>query len=506
MTEKEKVEVLKKVNFGDIDANADPNLDKYFIDNNYWERIVESPIYYVVGKKGTGKSAIYQYLFKVAYNKGVIFSNRDFGDFPFEKIIQLSDDSFSKPNQYQSIWEHLILNIFIDMIIKNEVADENECYKQLKKYYDICIGDTVNLHKESLAKVQKTSFSLVLSKLGITPSIDQENELSQILGSGDSNISAINKRLISLIETYLTTRNDNSSYIIQFDRLDDTYNQYTDVETYYQMIISLLKIVYAINNRFRFKNINNVKIIVYLRSDIIGEIGKRDSESARWDDYTYKISWAIINKNDWENPLLLQVVNKRISTSIDENISFFDIFETEKIDMRNYDLLAKKLSKNTQDVFKYIIDKTFHRPRDLVQFCKYIQKEVCETSGCEKITFRNVKNAEKKYAFWLINSELSNEINPIIKDVDTLWELLVSIGRQPFSATRFKEKYNQVDSSSLLPCEKLIEYLYDVGVFVNVQFDKYHNMIFRSAVRNEGKVNKQSQLMIHPGVWIGINS
>lgn len=58
MKEIEKIELFKKIDFGDIDANADPNLDKYFIDNNYWERIVESSIYYVIGKKRNWKICV----------------------------------------------------------------------------------------------------------------------------------------------------------------------------------------------------------------------------------------------------------------------------------------------------------------------------------------------------------------------------------------------------------------------------------------------------------------
>lgn len=62
-----------------------------------------------------------------------------------------------------------------------------------------------------------------------------------------------------------------------------------------------------------------------------------------------------------------------------------------------------------------------HRPKDLIQLCKYIQKECSES---DTLYFRTIKNAEKKYADWLVNSEISNEINPIIKDTDLLYELL----------------------------------------------------------------------------------
>lgn len=507
MTEQEKIDALKQIDFGDIDANADPNLNKYFIDNNYWNQIIENPIYYVVGKKGTGKSAIYQFIKQKGKEKNILVSNRDFGDFPFERLIRLSDDSFGKPNQYQSIWQHVILDIFIDLIINNKSADsKNDAYKELRNYYDICIGDTVNLHKESITKVKKSNFTLALSKIGIGPSVSQDNEFAKEIGSGEANISTINSKLLSLIENYLLTRHDNSMYIIQFDRLDDNYNQYTDSETYYQVIISLMKIVYSMNNIFRRSNVKGVKTLIYLRTDIINELGKRDAESARWDEYTYKINWAIRNLNDWSNSLLLEMINKRIMVSLHKPITFYDIFVKNKINIRNYDFESGRLGA-VQDVFKYIVDKTFHRPRDIIQFCKCIQNEIKESPNGTNIYFRVIKSAEKNYTFWLVNSEITNEINPVISNVDVLFELLKVLGRKPFSYGYFCRKYLQYDNAFDNMDEfKLLNYLYDVGILLNVQRDYTGTLQFRSIIRNNGKVNKNMQLMIHPGVWIGLLS
>ena len=47
------------VNFGDIDGRSDPNLTDYFFDRDYWEKIVLGYKYFVIGRKGTGKSALY---------------------------------------------------------------------------------------------------------------------------------------------------------------------------------------------------------------------------------------------------------------------------------------------------------------------------------------------------------------------------------------------------------------------------------------------------------------
>ena len=43
-----RVDLINKIDFGEIDGYGDPNLEKYFLDNNYWDKIVESNEFYVV--------------------------------------------------------------------------------------------------------------------------------------------------------------------------------------------------------------------------------------------------------------------------------------------------------------------------------------------------------------------------------------------------------------------------------------------------------------------------
>lgn len=507
MNEKEKIELLRQIDFGDIDANADPNLDKYFMDNGYWDMIVNDPIYYVIGRKGTGKSALYKMLEKDAIINGIPVSNCDFGDFPFNKLMQLSDDDFSKPNQYQSIWQLVILNQFVYLIMRNNnVNHSNIHYKKLANYYNTFLGDTLELHKVSLTKVRKKEHSLQVASLGINPGISESKEAAITYSDSYTNISSINKSLLSeLTEFFKTT--DEPSYLVQFDRLDDTYNQYTEKESYFHLVISLMKTVYSLNNHFRSSGINQVKTIVYLRTDIIDEIGKRDAESARWEDFTYRLNWAIVNKSDWNNPPLKLMLNKRIINSLKRDVSFENIFDSNQIRINRSDIMINSQGNRDNrymDIFQYMTELTLHRPRDLIKFCKCIQQELSESQP-SKLSYRTIKDAEKGYCYWLVNAELSNEINPVIPDTEKLFALLRSLGSKPFSFSDFNSRYNSTDNSGIsMDKDKLISYLYDVGILMNVNFDHGH-LRFKSKVRNRGTVNRSMKLMIHPGVWKGIN-
>src|SRR5690554_5458056 len=166
------------------------------------------------------------------------------------------------------------------------------------------------------------------------------------------------------------------------------------------MHYSLFKAIYDLNISFDYEGIS-VKIVAYLRSDIYYEINTYDPDSARWDDHKFLLNWSIINKRDWVNPPLLQLINKRIlasTKSITEKSTFHFLFNDNDLAILDEGFKMKP--------FKYIVHRTFHRPRDIVQFCKYIQKEVKDT---DQLDYRTIFNAEKKYSDWLLG-EISNEI------------------------------------------------------------------------------------------------
>lgn len=126
--------MLSQIDFGDIDGSGEPKLERYFLDNDYWNRVVEKKTFFVIRRKGTGKSSIYRMIGEQAEKKGVLIENKDFGDFPFERLLKLDDDNFAKPNQYQSIWENLILNIFAKMLSDNPIPEDEMTGKTQSSY------------------------------------------------------------------------------------------------------------------------------------------------------------------------------------------------------------------------------------------------------------------------------------------------------------------------------------------------------------------------------------
>lgn len=484
-----RIDAIKYLDFGDIDGLYDPNLANYFVDNNYWESIINERKYFIIGRKGTGKSALYNWINNKQGDKGVLISNLSFKDFPFEKLLSLSDDNFSKPNQYQSIWRNIILSEISKLLIKDQNNIVDDEFREIKDFVLHVFGtDLSDLHKKVTKNASKSNIGLSLNFLkgGV------ENSAERELSDSYYNITKINQSLDSTIRKYLKV-NGKTKYVIQFDQLDDNYTSYIDNPNYFQCIISLFKAIYDINQTYRLENID-VQIIAYLRSDIYNSIDAFDAESARWDQYKFNLNWAIVNQTDWQNPSLLMIINKRIWASLksllNEN-AFQLLFE---------DGIALKDKKAGQSVFKYIIHRSFHRPRDVIQFCKKIQDEVKKSND---YFFRSIKNAEKEYSLWLL-SEVANEIAPKVNNLDSLYELLRLLGSNPFSINDFKTRYNKYKALIKLDSEELLKILYSFGIISNISGHKDYNEYY-SIIRNDRSVfNRDLKIITHPGFYQGL--
>lgn len=487
------IELLKNVDFGEIDGYGDPNLEKYFLDNGYWEKIVQNKVFFVVGKKGTGKSSIYRMIEREAHSQGCMIINKDLGDFPFEKLLQLPDDSFSKPNQYQTIWKNVVYNLFIQGIARIESYEDNEYYREIKEYSDTFTGKATDLHKEIITHTTKSNGSLI--SYGIGYGIEKESTNSYNY-RGD-NITAINSKLLTLITNYFITTASNTKIIIQLDRLDDNYNQYQNVEEYYQSIISLFKVVYSFNQHLRSKEIQNAKVVLYIRSDIMKSMASRDAESARWDDFRFDLNWNVNRMKDVFNSDLFKMISKRITTSGVgyENVTFNDIFMLNQIELNSCEIKT--------DFFKALVYQTLFRPRDLINLLKILQKTICNYGYFSSSVY---KDAMKKYSNWLVNTELANEINPILKeDYKYVKELLRLCGSRTLSVKDFTKRYQSVKHKFKMSPIELLEYLYSVGMIENTWREGTGKTMHRSVFRNYGDFDRNLSFRIIPAVWNGLN-
>lgn len=226
-------------------------------------------------------------------------------------------------------------------------------------------------------------------------------------------------------------------------------------------------------------------------------MASRDAESARWDDFRFDLSWNINNMKNIYDSDLFKMVNKRIKTSGEkyEDLSFSDIFSIDKTTLVSCGI------KN--DLFRALVRQTLLRPRDLINLLKLLQRGICDYGEFNRAMYNDVL---KKYSNWLVNTELANEINPILQnDYKYVIELLRLCGSRTMSLSIFTSRYNSVKYRFKMSPLELLEYLYSVGMIENTWKDRYSGRyMHRSVFRNYGDFERNLTFRILPAVWNGL--
>lgn len=488
-------ETLKKIDFGSLDGATDPNLRKYFYNDNYWQNIVENNHFFVIGRKGTGKSAIYRWIEGESQDNGALCVNLGFKEFPFQRLLSLTDDNFSLPNQYQSIWRYMILTELAKLIAMDGNITINDYSKELVSYITQVFGTTAaDMHKKVAEMAEKSGTNISMPKFPINLT-NESTYTNKLETQPYDNINNINRRLQDVIVSYLRCYQGTSLFLVQFDQLDDNYNSYTDKDKYFQSIISLFKVIYNLNQDF-IRNELPAKIIAYIRSDIFYKIDQYDAESARWEEYRTNLDWSIVDADDHRRGKLRKLLNKRISASVTIDGDPWDcVFNREK--------LRLKVGNDFQyDLFKYVINRSFHRPRDIVQFCKKMQLAAIDH---EPIDFNTIRKAEREYSLWLLQ-EITNELSNEIYNIKPLFDFLRRLGPNPMSITDFKNQYKKTDMQH--KDSDMLAILYRTGIVLNVQIlqqGNRKNKRYFSSIRNErSSLNPDLMIELHKGLWKGL--
>ncbi len=125
-----------------------------------------------------------------------------------------------------------------------------------------------------------------------------------------------------------------------------------------------------------------------------------------------------------------ELVELRLTELLSEN-------ENEKIKWEDvFDETQQMTGK--QEKYNYITDRTFLRPRDIIQFCnETLNVHKINSSEEDKINNDDIYKAKDEYGNYLLN-ELDDEIHKHILNYELLLEILKSIGYYQFDLEDFK--------------------------------------------------------------------
>ena len=443
--DEKNLKITRNLKVGALDAEADTDLlNKCFVDNGYLAQImdVESPASIVLGRTGSGKSAL---LYKVAQatQKHVRLDPNDVSVRFLESsdIVQFFDAlGVSLDLFYRLLWRHVLTVEFLKL--RYDIKSENDSKGFIDGLFNSFNRDVTKRKAieyfnewgnnfwldtdEHLREITKkletdTKSSIGLKYAGINLSSDgalklSEQERTEVRQRANQVVSSLQIRKLNEILDLLSEHSfadPQKKFYILIDHLDE---EWAATETRVRFIRALIEEIKS------FRKIRQVKIIAALREDLLDQVFDRTRDSGfqqeKYESYLMSLRWSTED--------LTHMVELRIN----------EVFKSQytKQLVRINDLFPKPRKGGGQTAIDFIIERTLRRPRDVLQFVNECFAIAYER---ERISWRALLAAEAQYSEKRLKS-LKEEWGNVFPSFEETVEVLRNI-KATFSKSMVKD-------------------------------------------------------------------
>ena len=423
---------IRNVSDWKVEAKNETSID-YFVRFPLVDRLVDGSRCFVVGRRGTGKTAIASYI-DSKYRSSIV----NFDSFPFQTLFKFKDEDFSSNSEYISVWKNLIYHQTLKYLFHKK-----ELPSDVAANLDSVFGDYSKLSTfDSVDKWKKFSFGVNILGVDVKSSAERESTDKVIdIRRANENI----ERLLS--DTAF------SPVFILIDEIDEDFSsklQYR--EAFNRLMAGLLKAVQEVKTKLR----NKIIPIVFLREDIYWEL--KDTSKSKWIDFIIKPEWKI--------ETIKQIVTHRLSLAYD--YEFKDFQEAWKTFCAPENIVFG--SKRTLHSFSYIGQFTQGRPREYIQFMK-ILAEAAYQSGASQIVGDDFKREIFKFSQQM-TTEYESEIEFKFAHAERVLTAIREMRRMDIRYGDFRRELGlQKAARDEKEAIDICHFLYKIGVFGH----KYHS-------------------------------
>lgn len=445
----ENIKIRPNTKIGQLDAENDASfLTECFIDNGLIDTLCDSmqSEAIILGRTGAGKTATLMHINEIVdkdNSKLIDLEDIFLNYLDNSNVIKfLRESEVNLEVFYKYLWRHIITVEFIKLKYPqwnsnnklsnfiNELANivkkpqERVAFDYLKKWSDKYWIET----DENIKEIVRTLTT------DIKAGFESENPIVNITLEGAKELSEekkievqhraqkiINSIQISDLSNVIKLMNDyifndsKNTYFLLIDKIDENW---ASIDIKYDLIKALIEEIR------HFRNINNVKIIVSLRVDLY----QLTLEKTRSNGFQEDKLQSLIYKLRWEEEDLKEVVDKRIQFLYQNkytrnSVVFEDIFPA---------------TNKKGDAWSYLIQRTFLRPRDILQLVNY-----CLSNSVNKVSvdWGAIVNAEKEYSRDRLKA-LYEEWYDIFPSLEYLVPILLDIPNEQMSADELRERIN----------------------------------------------------------------
>ncbi|WOF75395.1 hypothetical protein QMT40_003066 [Parvibaculaceae bacterium PLY_AMNH_Bact1] len=442
-----------------IEAKAE-DMGKLFYEFPAFRKVKNGDYIFVKGRKGSGKTAILQY----------IRSMRSFDHFSKSITLDRSPIEFFQDvgvtgdlplSAYVLIWRYVIYSAVVDLFTENERV-KAEIGRELDDWFPASPEKQL---AQVLGRSPGNKISVGIGDNVLTPGLSFSTEKK--FDSADINSLA---RTVELLGRFIYENCDDSKYYVMFDGLDaeltDATRSGKSYEKQQTIIRGLIKSCFDERLSFRRSGLNVIPL-VFIRTDMFDDL--RDSDSEKWEDFVCDLKWR---KDQIHNMLSHRICHSAHEAIEDKGFraSWKRIVFDRPVEIEN---------KRSNEIFRikpidYIHKRTFSRPRDFIRYIQIVAKVTDEyDQGYTRIAPKTFVQSEDLYSR-RFRKEIVDEMHSVLKDVDGYLDAFGKIHKiRYFSFHQIQRAFAEEgnfdrDLFEKIGLENILKFLFEYSVVGNI--------------------------------------
>ena len=375
---------LNKIDWGDDSAEKDSDLLAYFVDTESYGRCLRKQKSIVVGRKGSGKSALRRKLeddFNRQEHTHVVNISPKYSSIKNILNEPSLSNGFGEEIFFQHSWlRQMMLDGLCEIghTAKGKYASESlEFARTISKELNRTSKDLVENIAEILEKIKVKAGKL--GELGI----QLEKELRNV-----ADVDSLEHHLAQITNT-------DAKLIIMVDDLDLGWD---NSELSNNLLLGLLSAsahIQAISE--------NIHVIIFLREDVYSILMEKTQHSDKYRN---------IESIRWSTEGLMSILTRRIRYNLEKN------GEVISNDNCLYDVFPTTIG--THNTENWLVERTLSRPRELLQLARFYTETL---TGADPDDW-TLKNCEATYSAWKLDdlcTEYSNQY-PGLAAIFSYWK------------------------------------------------------------------------------------
>lgn len=463
-------DLLEELSRWKREARAEDNR-RYFWHVQEADEIHKGDKYFVIGRKGCGKTALCEY-FTNQESFDLFAEKLSFKNFPFNDLYTQRNERYTSPNQFITIWKYLIYSTVCRLMLRNQSIDK-EVREELARLYE----DSTTLARRI---GRWTGHEFGVSLFGISFKLTRPHP------STPKNWM----EHVDFLEDLLLKNAGSATYFVLFDELDEDYRDLIEKsqhEQYSALITSLFKAVQDVRTTFEKKL--RVYPVIFLRDDIYELV--QDSDKNKWGDFRVDLNWDTEKIKRLIAFRISRAMDPHCTTILDFDVAWEKVFGSRKIGVGGNN---RKIS-----TFEYIGRSTLLRPRDFVTYLQTCAEYALQ-NGYLGIGPGVIKAVDKGFSNYL-RQELTDELFAILPDIASIFDAISQLRKWNFSIPELTSAYQQHVENGFIK-ERNVKFVLQVLFLFSVigNTPRGGRFVFRYQNR-EARLNFNERVVVHRGLF-----